>query len=355
MNLLNLEPKKAVYDITNYSNCIYGIPKIGKTTFVHDLYGSEVLFLATEDRHETLVGAYVQRIRCWSDYLMAIAQLQNPALKERFKVVCIDTTSNLYEMLEAFVADKYDEAKLGERKDIWGADYVEVKKTWPKALAMIADAGYKPCFVFHAVQQKVKVPLCDFDLSDPTNQGIGQVVTVKEEVEGSKTKVDVQYIEYEKYVPDVPDKIFGPVNKMVDNILFLHEGLDSNGNAGRMIQTRETLQWQAGSTFKDMQPTLPLSANAYKEAVENCIKSLDPNFVVSHKEEEVREELDFNTLMAQAKDLGFKLHSAGKGAILTRIVDRIFGTGNKLTEAKIGQEELLRATIIELEQEVAKL
>lgn len=355
MNLLELEPKMAVYDITNYSNCIYGTPKIGKSTFVHELFGEKVIFLATEDRHEALIGAFVQRIHCWTDFLTAMIQLNNPLLKERYRVVCVDTVANLYDMLETFVANKYGEAKLGERKDIYGADYVEVKKTWPKALAMISDAGYKPCFVFHAIQQTVRVPLCNFDLSDPSNNGIGQVVTVKEKVDGSDKKVEVQYMEYDKYVPDVPDKVFGPVNKMVDNILFLHEGLDANGNSGRMIQTRETLQWQAGSTFKDMVPTLPLSAVAYKEALENCIKSLDPNFVVDHKEAEVREVLDFDTLMSTAKDLGFKLYNAGKGDLLTLIIDRVFGTGNKLAEAKVGQEELLKAAIIQLEAEVAKL
>ena len=39
INLLNLEPIKASTDLASYTSFIYGVPKIGKTSFVHKLYG----------------------------------------------------------------------------------------------------------------------------------------------------------------------------------------------------------------------------------------------------------------------------------------------------------------------------
>lgn len=353
INLLALEPKKATSDLTKYSSFIYGTPKIGKSTFVHKLYGNRVFFIATEDRHETLVGAMVQRIHSWSDYLIVIQQLKNPQLRERFDVICIDTVGNLHEYFKSFVAAKYNEARIGERKDIWGADYTELKEGWPKGLDMISEAGYIPCFVGHATQTTIKVPLTNYVPEE--HDGIGQVVTVKEKVEGSNTKVDVQYFEYEKYVTDMQDKVFAPINKMVDNILFLHDGIDGNGVPMRMIELRETLQWQAGSTFEDIDATIPLDAEAYKDAVTRAIQKIDPDFVVDHKEKVEKEVLDFDAIMNEAKELGLKLHNAGKGANLTFIVDKTFGTGNRLTDATPAQAELLMAAVLQLREEVSKL
>lgn len=81
INLLNLEPIKASTDLASYTSFIYGVPKIGKTSFVHKLYGDRVLFIATEKRHKVLVGANVQYVSNWIEYLQVLAQLQNKKLK----------------------------------------------------------------------------------------------------------------------------------------------------------------------------------------------------------------------------------------------------------------------------------
>lgn len=42
VSLLEIEPIKVSKDLSSYSMLVYGEPKIGKTTFVHDLYGKRV-------------------------------------------------------------------------------------------------------------------------------------------------------------------------------------------------------------------------------------------------------------------------------------------------------------------------
>ena len=113
IDLKNLTPNKVSNNLDSYSAFIYGEPKTGKTTFVHDLYGDKVLHLMTEKRYKALDGAYVQYISSWSEYLQVMRQLKkDKELQEKFSVVSVDTVENLYDYLEKYVAGKYGEQSV---------------------------------------------------------------------------------------------------------------------------------------------------------------------------------------------------------------------------------------------------
>ena len=158
-NLLNLEPQKVSKDIRNYSSFIYGICKIGKTTLVHELYGEDVLFIATENRYKALNGAYVQKVNSWSEFKTTLNQLANPKVKERWQVVCVDTVDNLAKMCDKFIAQKYGEEHCGDKLISYGRDWVDLRQEWDDSITMIDKLGYTPCFISHAMIKTVKIPV----------------------------------------------------------------------------------------------------------------------------------------------------------------------------------------------------
>lgn len=331
IDLLNLEPVKASTDLSSYTSFIYGVPKSGKTTFVHDLYKDRVLFIATERRHKVLVGANVQYISSWMEYLTILSQLRNPQLKEKFDVICIDTVENLYRMLENYVLAKYGKTEFGQVP--WGKDYIDVKNFWVDNLQMIEKLGYSPCFISHATQKTEQIPV-----SAILKEDVNDTMTLVEGKEGEES-----YYEFLKYVPDLKDKVMAPINKMVDNILFLNLTTNEKMEERRVIFLRDTLQWQAGSTFKDIRPVIELSAEAYKEAIEEAISKLDPSMTTEERAEiGVKEDdVDFDELMAEAKEIAVKFHGLNRMNEVERIVDEVFGPGKKLTEATKEQVQLL--------------
>lgn len=332
INLLQLEPVKASTDLSSYASFIYGIPKIGKTTFVHNLYGDEVLFIATEKRHKVLTGAYVQYISTWGEYLTVIAGLQNPKVKEKFKVVAIDTVENLYEMLEASILSKYKKKEFGKVE--WGKDWTDLKKEWKKGLQLIEKSGYTPCFISHATQVTAKIPVTGILQSE-----VDEAIMTKTK----DKKTDEEYYEYTRYQPDLKDKVMAPINKMVDNILFMTNTIDNQGKEHRVIHLRDTLQWQAGSTFEGIQPVIELSSESYKKAVKDALSLIDPEMTKTEREEIGMDEpeYDFEALMKEAKQLGVKFHKAGYISTVNSIAAEIFGEDQQITKAEPEQVELL--------------
>lgn len=347
INLSNLTPNKVSTDVNSYSMLLYGESKSGKTTLVHNLYGNRVLHIMTEKRYKALEGAYVQYISSWSEYLQVMRELSTKKeLKDQFDVISIDTVENLYEYLEKFVAGKYEEENVGDRDDLWGKDWVDLRNMWKSGLLKIERAGFTPVFVSHAIQQTVQIPTSAV-MSEEARE-----VPNASEIKDKKT--GKAYIEFLQYQPDLKEKVLAPINKMVDNILYIALTVDENGKEQRVIHLRSTMQWQAGSTFKNIQSPIPLSAEAYKNAIEEAVNSIDDEF---KKEERFSdfdiksEALDFDTLMTEAKSIAKTMATNNKMDVVTAVVEEVFGVGALLTQASPKQVELLSVAVSRLQEE----
>ena len=351
IDLKNLTPNKVSNNLDTYSAFIYGEPKSGKSTFVHDLYGDKVLHLMTEKRYKALDGAYVQYISSWSEYLQVMRQLKkDKELQEKFSVVSVDTVENLYDCLEKYVAGKYGEQSVGERDDLWGADWGDLKKMWKDGLLKIEQAGFTPVFVSHAVQKTVQIPKSGIIQAD--------VDTLTKFSEKYDKKDGQTYIEFQRFEPDMKDKVMGPINKMVDNILFISTTVDTTGQEHRVIHTRSSMQWLAGSTFANIKDPIPLDAKAYTEAVKDAIAEIPKEHQKTEEfadKDIVNEKPDFNSLMEEAKKIAFAMNKADKMNRVTAVVENVFGVGSKLTEATEEQSELLFEAVQQLEDEADKL
>jgi AAA domain len=318
-DLLALEPQKVSTDMSSYTTMIYGPPKAGKTTFIHELYGTDAIFLRTEKGTKAIPGLFGIDIGKWSDLSKAKKQLKRKEVKQRFRVVVIDTIDNLYKYLEKYVKNKYGVDNLKEANGGWGAGHAELSDTLFDSLKEIESEGYQLAFISHSAIKTEKLP-------------------------GSEE-------EYSKYIPSVPSRGLEIATKMVDNILFAYLAVNpETKQEQRVLYTRETLNFQAGTRFKNIPGALPMSAQAFKDAMTKAIESLGPENLKTEREVLAveTEELDFEEMMKEAKQIAVELHKAGRMNEVTVIVEKYLGQGKLLRDATAVQVETVAVVLDEL-------
>ena len=121
--LLNLKPTKVSSDPESFNFLLYGESKIGKTTFINDLFGERVLNIMTEKRLGGVEGAKGVYVSNYADVKSVLRVLKDKELQEAYDVISFDTIDNLYLYVDKYVASQYDEITVGTG----GADNLFVK------------------------------------------------------------------------------------------------------------------------------------------------------------------------------------------------------------------------------------
>ena len=343
-SLKQIQPVKVSINVNDYSVLIYGPPKIGKSTLVHDLYEDKVLFLATEDRHKSLSGAHVQPISSWSDFENVLVALNDSELREQYDVIAIDTVENLYDMAEKATLKKYRVKNLNDVA--WGKAHGDLKATWKSKINMINKLGYQPCFVAHATTKTVRVS----ESQMLPSQVDKRAMELKKGEDGEE-----DFYEYTKQTPDLKDKILAPINKNVDNILFIGSQVDASGHEQRIIQLRSDLYHDAGCTFRNVAKYCDLSAEAYKKTIQDAINEY-PEYekaerAFSKDKVFMREngDYDFETLKNKVSELAKELNEQGRINEVHEITEEVFGTGISIQrDVTPEQAELLEVVLIKL-------
>ncbi len=112
-NLLDLQPNKVSVDLTQYSMVLMGDTGVGKTTmmknFLEELTpNKKPFFLEFEDRFQNIPDIMAVKIDTMSDFKSVIGQLRNPALKEKFSCIVVDTLDKYEEFCERYVLENRD-------------------------------------------------------------------------------------------------------------------------------------------------------------------------------------------------------------------------------------------------------
>lgn len=326
---------KITADPESYSTFIYGPAKIGKSTLVKHLYGKHVLFLETEPRDRALVGADVAHVTNWIDFVSALSQLKrSKELHKRYKVIAVDTVDNLVRFVEDYTKEHFQEKELGDNVS-FGKDYKFAKDQWNKYVTSIHDIGYTPIYVGHS---KTATATVEADKASKDNiEG-----NVKELRQGNQV-----FYQFKQAQPDLPTKYWNPLNKSVDQILYLSSML-SSGKEKRVIYLRKTAQHIAGSTFPNIKPVLPLDAKEYRKAMKDAVNYYDKKDQTKEDYNKPSKGVDFKNLMSKAKQLGFKVAKSGHIPELKKIVADTFGPDNKLMEAQPEQYQQVEAAMMKM-------
>lgn len=320
MHLWEVEKNVISRDLKGKYVLLYGKPKSGKTTAACSF--PDAVLLAFEKGYNAIGNAFPYDVNKWSDFKMALRDLEDQRSKDRFKTVIIDTVSICWEMCEKYICQQNGVQKIGDIP--WGAGYTSCKKEFETSIRRITQLGYGVVLIAHSASR------------------------VEKTADGS----DIEIIS-----PDLPKRAAEVCNGIVDIIGYIgNEWV--NGERKRWLYTRETPTLFAGSRFKYMPDKIPFGydelVNAIAEAIEMA-EEKDGATVADTVASKSEEKVDFNTVRARAQELWTQLVGTGDNAkpdVANAILKKIeitMGRRMKLSEFTEDQADLLALVVVDME------
>jgi len=319
MHLWEVEKNVISRDLKGKYVLLYGKPKSGKTTAACSF--PDAVLLAFEKGYNAIGNAYPFDINKWSDFKMALRDLEDQRSKERFKTVIIDTVSICWEMCEKFICQQNGVQKISDIP--WGAGYTACKKEFETSIRKITQLGYGVVLIAHSASR------------------------VEKTAEGS----DIEIIS-----PDLPKRASEVCNGIVDIIGYIgNEWV--NGERKRWLYTRETPTLFAGSRFKYMPDRIPFGYEELVNAIADAIdmeEKKDGATVVDTMKAEHQTEKTFAEIRAEAQELWTKLVGSGENAnpdVASEILKKIemtMGHRMKLSEFTEDQKDLLALVVLDM-------
>ena len=321
IDILHLQPTTISRDLKGKYVLVYGAPKVGKTSFAARF--KKNLLCAFEMGYNAIDGIYAQPIQKWSDFKLLLRQLEQPAAKEKFDTVTIDTASIAYDLCEQFVCAQNSVQKISEIP--WGQGYTQVKAEFEASLRKITMMGYGLILIAH---QEIR----------------------KETIDGN----DVEF-----YSPALNKRFFEICNRLVDVIGYIAVEWDADGNSERWLYTRQTPRVVAGSRYKYLPPKIKFGYQELVDAIGQAIDmsaAKDGATVVDEHASIVEDKLDYNALRAEAQELWTKMVGIGDNAneeMAKRIMKRvemIFGHPMKISEITEDQVDLMQLVVVDMKE-----
>lgn len=222
--MLPTKKREPIKDLSQEIIFIYGLPKIGKSSFASCF--SNAVFLSTEKGLNHL-EVYEVEIKRWLDFLTALDDLEKDP--KDFKTVIIDTADNLFMFCQEWVYQKYN---IRHESDLeWGKGWAMVEKEFRRQLTRLSKIRTLGLvLVSHSEQRDIK------------KRGIGEPETI--------------------ITHTLPNKARKLISGMADMILFFE--VDDKGN--RVIRTKPTTGYEAGDRTGRLPGTLPLNYEAFLKA-----------------------------------------------------------------------------------------
>lgn len=292
VNLLDLEVNKVSKDIIDYSLMITAPSGFGKSPFLAELYGDRALMLAFENSQKGLAGVHTVSIDSYQTLIFYVNQLENPAVREKFDVVIIDTLFLLDFQCEKSVTDSYGKDLVGDCLK-WNKGYKIIDKRFLDVLKRIQAMNYTISYASHPTEKKVK-------LADGT--------------------------EITRFEPKVSDRIKDLLLPEIDIRLFCH--YDAEGN--KVIYTKATPYFDARVRVGEMDAVIPFDAKILKQKFAEGIdrKFENKELLVDNIEKKnpvADKPRDFNEVMKEIMDLGTELQNKGLSEKANMIVFKELG------------------------------
>ena len=320
IDILSLKPTTISRDLKGKFVCIYSLPKVGKTSMACQF--PKNLLLGFEHGWNAIAGAMAVDITKWADYKQVLRQLEQPAAREMYDTITIDTVGLAWQMCEDFVCAQNGVQKISDIP--WGGGYTACKKEFENCLRKITQLGYGLVIIAH-VERRIEKRADDSEV----------------EILG----------------PAIPKRAYEIVNQLVDIIGYIDITWDEEGNSERWLYTRKTPTIMAGSRFKYLEPKIKFGYNELVNAISDAIdkaEKLDGATVVDKTERIIEEALDYNAIRAEASALWKQLVGEGENAnaemakTILKKVEMIFGRTMKLSEITEDQVDLFNLVVIEM-------
>ena len=293
--------------------------KIGKTSLIASFPNS--LIFSFEPGTNALDGIYKINITSWKDFKLAVKQLANDKVKEKFQFLGIDTVDSAYDLCEQYICSTNGVQAIGDIP--YGGGWAKLKKEFSKIFRDIAMMGYGIIFISHA-QEK----------------------TIKENGE-----------EYSRIIPACPSIAANIVNKLVDFIIYI--GIEYDGSEDetgeRYMYFKGNKYMQAGSRFRYIPEKVKFGYQELVDAVNDAIdKQVGADGAVEKSDNFYQSETrPFDEVMAEAKEIWGKIlnkdDSDATVSEMNHIIEKNFGSQVLLSQTAPAQQDALELTVSDLE------
>lgn len=316
IDIFNLQPTTISRDLKGKYICLFGKPKVGKTTFAAQAPNN--LLLAFEKGYNAISGIKAQDINRWADFKMVLKQLERPEAQEIYDTVTIDTVGIMWEMCEQYICAQNQVTSIGDIP--WGKGYSLCKREFESCLRKITMLGYGLIIIAH----------------------------VDKRIEKKDDESEIEIVS-----PAIPKRAYEIVNQLVDIIGYIDVVYDDDGSSKRILCTRSTPTVMAGSRFPYLPPKIPFGykelTNAVADAIEKSEK-LDGAVIVDSVERTEDDERSFEEIQDEGRVLWTKLVEANPANAqrVMKIVENIFGRQMKLSEIQEDQKDLFELVIAEM-------
>ena len=323
MGLLDIKPHQVSRDLRGYSVFLYGAPKTGKTTIACQFPGA--LLLAFEKGYSTIGGVLAQPINSWSEFKKLFVEFKDPAVKERYQTIVIDTADIAYSYCEKYICTRESDAKHSYQNvaDIpYGKGYSMAMDEFDECIRKILQLGYGLVIISH---------------------------------DQDKTMKNENGEEYNQIIPTLDKRARLVCERTCDIIGYCREVEDQEGHKTVRMFMRETSRYVAGSRFKYTPDSIELSYDNLVKAIADAIdeqervsKGTTTNSFNNLHTDDI--EYDFPALMKEVQQTVGALmsgHSEIEHKIVS-IVDKHLGKGKKVSDCTPDQAALVDLILYDL-------
>ena len=323
MGLLDIKPHQVSRDLRGYSVFLYGAPKTGKTTIACQFPGA--LLLAFEKGYSTIGGVLAQPINSWSEFKKLFVEFKDPAVKERYQTIVIDTADIAYSYCEKYICTRESDAKDSYQNvaDMpYGKGYSMAMDEFDECIRKILQLGYGLVIISH---------------------------------DQDKTMKNENGEEYNQIIPTLDKRARLVCERTCDIIGYCREVEDQEGHKTVRMFMRETSRYVAGSRFKYTPDSIELSYDNLVKAIADAIdeqervsKGTTTNSFNNLHTDDI--EYDFPALMKEVQQTVGALmsgHPEMEHKIVS-IVDKHLGKGKKVSDCTPDQAALVDLILYDL-------
>lgn len=301
--------------------------KTGKTTTASQF--PKALLLAFETGYLAIPGVMAQPINRWSEFKQVLKQLKDPAVREQFSNVVIDTADIAYDLCEKYICNQQDVSAINEIP--YGQGWNMATKEFDEALRAIPQMGYGLVMISHSQD---------------------------------KTFTDENGEEFNRIVPTLGNKPRLVVDRMSDIIGYAHPMENEDGSIHTVLFMRGTPRFVAGSRFKYTPDSIEFTydnlVKAIGDAIDKQAQETNGKYVTDSPTTAhgVETGPTFEEYMTKFNDLVHKLQEISGGSfdskwapIIVETVAKYLGKGKKISECgpdQIEQVALIVDDLVEL-------
>lgn len=300
---------------------IYGSNNLGKTK--QSTRMKNPLYLPFEKGLNAIAGVQFMAINSWADFKKVNKQLTKNAekAKEMYQTIIVDEVDAFAKYATRYVCEQYDVERIKDGNDGFGLWKEYETEVWEEINKLIG-VGFTVIFIAHAAEDK-------------------------------KGKV----------YPKGDKRVLAPVIDNSDIVLYLSSnGVDEDRKVIKSSAwLAETDEHFARSRFDYIDTYLPeFTAESLEKAITEAVERQEEAegiVAVTYEEQKqnnASEELDYDSLMEQIKEVGIKLNEEGRLEEVNQITEKHLGKGAKVTECSRKQVNVMSVILDDLKDLLSK-